>query len=168
MDATWRAATWSQLGAAIDTLDDAINACPDALWADESKLPPFWYFAYHALFWLDLHLSGSIHGFAPPEPFTLDELDPNEVLPERPYAKAELSVYLQHCRAKAHATIDALADARAATVCDMGPRQLPFAELLLYTMRHVQEHAAQLSLLLSEATGSGPGWVGTARRLPHG
>jgi uncharacterized damage-inducible protein DinB len=37
---------------------------------------------------------------------------------------------------------------------------LTVAELLLYTMRHVQEHAAQLNMLLGQKTGSTPGWVG--------
>ena len=32
----------------------------------------FWYVVYHALFWLDLYLSGAVEGFAPPAPFTLD------------------------------------------------------------------------------------------------
>jgi len=31
---------------------------------------------------------------------------------------------------------------------------------LLYTMRHVQEHAAELNMLLGQKTGSAPGWVG--------
>jgi hypothetical protein len=36
-------------------------------------------------------------------------------------------------------------------------------ELLLYNMRHVQEHAAHLNLFLGQRTGSGPGWVTRAR-----
>jgi hypothetical protein len=30
-------------------------------------------------------------------------------------------------------------------------------------MRHVQEHAAQLSLYLGQQTGSAPGWVGKVK-----
>ena len=37
------------------------------------------------------------------------------------------------------------------------------AELLLYNMRHVQEHAAQLSLFLGQRAGSAPGWVSKAK-----
>jgi hypothetical protein len=36
------------------------------------------------------------------------------------------------------------------------------AELLLYNMRHVQEHASQLNMLLGQRIGSAPGWVGQA------
>jgi hypothetical protein len=39
-----------------------------------------------------------------------------------------------------------------------------FAELLLYNLRHVQEHASQLNLILGQSTGSAPGWVARATR----
>ena len=81
---------WHQLGAAIDTLENAITACPDALWSDRSQQPEYWYLAYHTLFFLDYYLSDTADGFAPPEPFTLEELDPAGVLPERPFTKDEL------------------------------------------------------------------------------
>jgi hypothetical protein len=37
------------------------------------------------------------------------------------------------------------------------------AELVLYNMRHVQEHAAQLSLFLGQKVGWSPGWVAKAQ-----
>jgi hypothetical protein len=66
-----RAAAWnehvaSQFGAAIDRFDNAIVACPDALWGDTSRSPQFWYLAYHALFFLDFHSAGAGRGFARP------------------------------------------------------------------------------------------------------
>jgi uncharacterized damage-inducible protein DinB len=36
------------------------------------------------------------------------------------------------------------------------------AEMLLYNLRHVQHHAAQLNLLLRQQTGGAPGWVSEA------
>lgn len=36
---------------------------------------------------------------------------------------------------------------------------IDFAELQLYNMRHVHEHAAQLSLFLWQKVGSAPDWV---------
>src|SRR5689334_15387440 len=50
---------WLQFGAAIDALSDAINACPDELWGDNTRHMIFWYTAYHTLFWFDLYLGGS-------------------------------------------------------------------------------------------------------------
>ena len=53
----WKRDVWRQFGAAIDMLDNAITACPDAVWDDRSRQPEFWYLAYHTLFFLDLYLS---------------------------------------------------------------------------------------------------------------
>ena len=64
---------WRQFGAAIEMLGNAIRACPDEIWSDRSRRPEFWYVAFHTLFFLDLYLSDSVDGFAPPAPFTLDE-----------------------------------------------------------------------------------------------
>ena len=66
MDSLWRTILWKQFGAAIDMLDNALVACPDALWRQPvwhdpsvpSQRVEFWYVAYHALFWLDLYLFG--------------------------------------------------------------------------------------------------------------
>ncbi len=167
MDTTWRTIIWQQFGAAIDMLENALRACPDRLWRDclwnnDSERPEyaqFWYIAYHTLFWLDLYLSGSVEGFAPPAPFTLDELDPAGLLPERPYSKDELQAYLDHGRQKCRATIEALTDEKARQRCGFRWGEISFLELLLYNMRHVQEHAAQLNLMLGQKVGSAPGWV---------
>src|SRR5918998_3771476 len=105
METMWGKILWQQFGASIDMLEDSLLACPDELWNDRSQQPEFWYLVYHTLFWLDLYLSGSAEGFTPPAPFTLDELDPAGLLPERPYTKDELHTYLEHSRRKCRATI---------------------------------------------------------------
>jgi hypothetical protein len=148
MDTFWRTIIWQQFGAAITMLEDAMRACPDDLWSDRSQPLEFWYVTYHTLFWLDLYLSGSVTGFAPPAPFTLEELDPAGVLPERPYTRDELQSYLDHCHQKCRATLEALSDEKARQHCKFSWGEVSFAELLLYNMRHVQEHAAQLNLIL--------------------
>jgi len=38
-----------------------------------------------------------------------------------------------------------------------------FLELQLYSMRHVQEHAAQLGLFLGQNGVSGPDWIPKAK-----
>lgn len=140
-------------------LENALIACPDDLWGDRDQQPEYWYLVYHALFWLDLYLHGSIEGFSPPAPFTLDELDPAGLMPERVYSKDELQTYLRHCRRKCLATIESLTDERAKEPCVFGWGETNFAELLIYNLRHVQHHAAQLNLMLRRVTNSAPGWV---------
>ena len=173
----WSAIIWPQFGAAIDMLEHALRTCPDELWSDplwsDDSLPPegteFWYVVYHTLFWLDLYLSGTGAGFAPPAPFTLAELEPPAGrLPERRYSKDELQTYLDHGRKKCHATLDALTDEQALHRWGFGGGEVSFAELLLYNMRHVQEHAAQLNMFLGQQGGSACGWVGQTKRNPSG
>jgi hypothetical protein len=163
VDAIWREVLWRQFGAAIDMLENALLACPDEIWGDRSKRPEFWYVVYHTLFFLDLYLSGSVAGFAPPAPFTLDELDPEGVLPERPYTKDELQTYLEHGRRKCRSTLEALTEETARRRCEFEWIELSGAELLLYNLRHVQHHAAQLNLILRQTTDSAPGWVARAK-----
>ena len=159
MDDNWKTIIWQQFGAAIDMLENALVACPEEVWSDRTRRPEFWYVCYHTLFWLDCYLSESVEGFAPPAPFNLDEMDPGGVLPERVYTKDELHAYLEHGRQKCRATIVAMADERSGRHCAFEWLDLSNGELLLYNMRHVQHHAAQLNLILRQTIDSAPGWV---------
>ena len=161
----WKAGLESQFVAALDMLENAIRACPEALWDDAGTPVPqgFWYLAYHTLFWLDYYLSERAEGFTPPAPFTLDELDPAGVYPERPYARSELLAYLAHGRDKLRGVLLSLDEAHAAEKCAFGSRKMSVFELHLYAMRHVQHHTAQLNLLLRQRTDSAPRWVGRGR-----
>jgi hypothetical protein len=164
VDSTWKATVWRQFGAAIDMLENAMRACPEEIWGDRSLQPEFWYVAFHALFYLDLYLSDSEVGFHPPAPFTLDEMDERGLMPERVYTKEELQEYLDHGRAKCRATIAAMTQEKASQRCGFSWLDLSVAEVLLYNMRHVQHHAAQLNLILRQKTGTAPRWV---RKTEH-
>jgi hypothetical protein len=167
MDTTWKTALRQQFGASLDMLESSLRACPDDLWqirmwgerSGRPELAEFWYVAYHTLFWLDLYLTGSVEGFAPPVPFTLSELDPAGLLPERVYTRDELLTYLEYSRRKCQVTIAALTDEQARRHCRFSWGEVSFAGLLLDNMRHVQEHAAQLNMFLGQKIGSEPGWV---------
>ena len=182
MDTTWRTSLWRQYGRAIAMLERAVRDCPDELWAESIwEVKPhhpgvrpvdgsggggaprvddgsirvfsaFWYIAYHAPFFLDYYLSGGVdEGFAPPGLFTSDEHEAG-VLPQRAYTRAELQNYLAHNRQKCSATIEALTDEQARRPT---PRGMPFGELLLVNMCHVQEHGAQLNMFIGQRSGSG-------------
>jgi len=159
MEKRWKDLIWSQFDAAIVMLDNGIRACPEELWADRSYRPEVWYMMYHTLFFLDCYLSGSLENFTPPAPFNLDELDPAGILPDRVYTKEELQSYLGHGRIKCKQTIDALTEETAHKRCGFDWLDLSVAELLLYNMRHVQHHAAQLNLILRQHQQHVPRWV---------
>ncbi len=163
MNPAARSIVWRQFGAAIDMLENAIRACPPKVWGDRPDFFAFWCIAYHTLFYLDYYLSDGAEGFAPPAPFTLSELDPAGALPDRVYTKEELLAYLAHGREKCRARIAGMTEASAQTTPAFGNLALPWMELLLYTMRHVQHHAAQLNLLLRQGVDDAPRWVRVAK-----
>jgi hypothetical protein len=174
MISVWRTIVWRQFGAAIDMLDNALRACPDELWRDQLWSDPsdrpensqVWRVVFHALFWLDLYLSGAVEGFAPPAPFKMNAATQSAQLPDQPYTKDELQAYLIHCRRKCQTTLEAMTDETAQRRCHFDWGEIGFAELHLYNMRHVQEHAAQLSLFLGQRVGSAPDWEMEARSNP--
>ncbi len=159
----WQTIIWQQFGAAIDMLENGIRACPENIWSDRTRKPEYWYIVYHTVFFLDFYLSESEDKFAPPAGYSLSELDPSGVLPDRVYTKDELLAYLEHGRYKCRAAIAALTEERAHKPCGFRRGELTEAELLLYTMRHVQHHAAQLNLILRQTIDSAPNWVGTTK-----
>lgn len=151
---------WRQFGAAIDMLGDALRNCPDALWEkmlwdDEpgqwvaKGFSRFWYICYHTLFWLDLYLTGTEDGFMPPAPFDLVEMRDNETLP-RTYTRDELLGYLATCRQRCQDTLLNLTDEQAERTCSFAWGTVTFAELMLYNLRHVQEHAAHLNMFIGQ------------------
>lgn len=169
MDQQWQGMLWKQFGATMDMLGNALNDCPETLWKapmwNDSQMPSgfseFWYVAFHTLFWLDLYLSGMVEGFSPPSPFTLGELDPRGLLPDRVYSREELLQYLDHSRHKCREIIEQLTDDGIRRMCHFQwiKEGISFGELLLYNMRHVQEHAAQLNMLLGQQADISTRWV---------
>ena len=160
---------WRQFGAAIDMLGDALTGCPDelweaSLWEDQpgqwvaAGFSKFWYLGYHTLFWLDLYLTGAEEGFVPPAPFDLVEMEAGEALP-RTYSRRELLDYLEFSRQKCRETVIALTGELAGRVCRFAWGELTFAELLLFNLRHVQEHGAQLRMFLGQQAGKSSRWV---------
>ena len=87
---------------------------------------------------------------------------PDEVLP-RTYTREELLGYLEYCRRRCQETIVALSDEQAYRLCRFAWGELPFAELQLYNLRHVQEHGAQLRMFLGQQRGKPAGWVSGAQ-----
>lgn len=163
---------WRQFGAAIDTLGEALRNCPEDLWEEQlwpdepgqwvaAGFSKFWYLGYHTLFWLDLYLTGAEEDFAPPAPFDLVEMEANEKLP-RTYSCEELLGYLDICRSRYQQALSTMTAEQAQRLCRFGWGELPYGELLLYVLRHTQEHAAHLSMFLGQRAGKSAGWVAGA------
>lgn len=158
MSSTLPVQIWQQFGAAIDMLENAINACPEDQWDQTSR---FWYLAYHTTFWTDYYLSDTPmeKDYRPPKPFTLSEFEDGQ-LPERVYTRTEVLQFLHHDRGRLqhqlqNTTTEELLEKRFTSEY----KSFSLFELLLYNMRHVQHHTAQLNLLLRQAGTTPPDWV---------
>ncbi len=159
MDTLIKTAIWNQFGASLDYLADTLAACPDDLWLttlwnapeDEVLYARFWYRIYHTLFWLDLYLTGDRAKYSAPEQFRIKRVNGAPIF-ERPFTKPELQTYLAYCRQKCQTTIEALTDSDAQRRFTFDWGEASFFELLIYNLRHVEEHAAQLNLFLGQRT----------------
>lgn len=159
---------WKQFGASINMLTNAVSQWPDEDWHTNKR---FFYMAYHVSVFLDYYLTIPYKNFTSPLPFTIIESGdiPDEaiddVVPDRIYSKAELLVYLQTSREKCRLLIAGLTEKklteRWVEKFEDG-MNYSVLEILLYNMRHVQHHAAQLNLLLRQAVDDAPGWVARA------
>jgi hypothetical protein len=175
----WRTSLSQQYSRAITDFERALLHCPEELWeaslwpvrrdhahvwpvkragskvrGDESMLQihsAFWNVAYHALFHHDLDLSSGVSSFKPAAPFREDEHGAN-VVPRRTYTKDQLLKYVAHGREKARDVIQNLSskDAEAPLPAESRRPGVPFLDLLLGNLRHMQEHGAQLNLFLGQ------------------
>ena len=164
---TLKESLWKQFGASIDMLKNAIILWPEENWDAGKK---FFYNAYHCLVFLDYYLTIPPGNFSSPLPFTITESGDvpadaiDDVIPDRIYSKKELLGYLQSSREKCRKLIGGLTEEKSEErwIEDPGNMNYSVLELLLYNMRHVQHHAAQLNLLLRQEINNAPGWVARA------
>lgn len=159
MDHALKEIIWRQFGASIDMLKNAITLCPETSWDTANK---FWYNAYHCLFFLDYYLTLQPQNFSPPQPFTLSEF--GDGMPERTYTKTEILTYLEFCREKCRHLIGGMTPeiAKSYWTNESKTRSYNVIEILLYNMRHVQHHSAQLNLILRQEINDAPKWVSQA------
>lgn len=154
MDKSFNESLWKQFGASIDMLENAITMCPDELWNTEEK---FWYTSYHCLFFLDYYLTLDPSTYVSPKPFTNSEFEGK--IPERAYTKDELLTYARASKEKCHKLLSGLTDNIAKIRWVNQYRDYSLFEMLLYNMRHVQHHSAQLNKFLRKNMNNAPAWV---------
>ena len=166
----YKSAVAHQFEAAFCTLGRCVEACPEPLWHQPVGNLKFCQVAFHTLFFADLYLGPSVASLRL-QAFHRDHAaifaDYEELEPVRQkalYDKPFIDAYLQHCREKAARTIaEETAELLAGT---SGFDWLKFTrgELHICNIRHVQHHAAQLSLRLRLEAGVEICWVGSGWR----
>jgi hypothetical protein len=159
---------WNQFGASIDMLHNAIERWPAEQW-DTKKRPL--YISYHTLIFLEYYLTIPPKNFSPALPYTVNddwkqiEGAVDDLIPSKDYTKKELLSYLAACRVKCFKLIASLNDKNLNDrwIDDSGRRNYSIVEILLYNMRHVQHHAAQLNMMLRQEINDSPKWVSRAK-----
>jgi hypothetical protein len=150
---------------ALRLMRAALADCPDELWQTDlwpgeatTGPAPYgglhgsapWFLGYHALSCLDYDLAAELEPWSPPEPFD----DNTYSFPNRVFTQAELLGYVEECRQRVAATLEALTDEKAALLVPERHRKhgIRYGALVGSVPLHVIEHAAQIRQFLT-ATG---------------
>lgn len=160
-----RAVLKSQYRAALGTMRQAIERCPEDLWVSgEDGINPYWRIAFHALFFTHFYLQKDHRSLTrwPKHRGQLQDLGgpPSD----EPYSKGEIIEYLEFCDGILDAAIDAMDLATAD--CGFPWYRTGKLEHQINNIRHLQHHAAQLSDRLRGATGQGLKWLGSGASQP--
>jgi len=155
MDQAIRAALKSQYRAALETVRDAIQQCPDPLWEEAGSMPPFWQIAYHAVFYGHFYMRQNQEAF---HPWSRHRRSASSLDPDRgpAYTKAELLGYLADVLASVDATVDALDLATAESGFPW--YRMPKLDHEILSIRHIMAHAGQLDAILRTHGLAGVEW----------
>jgi hypothetical protein len=163
-----------QFDAALCTLNLCIDRCPESLWDSRIGNLTFCQAAFHTVFFADYYLGRGEEGFRS-QPFHVEHADffrDYEELQHRvqqySYDRLTIQTYVQHCRQKAEAAIAAETEHSLPGPSGFARRRISRAELYVYNLRHVQHHAAQLSLRLRLDAGVEVPWIGSGWQSPSG
>ena len=157
----------NQYEASLSTLNLCVAGCPERCWSECVAKWKFCQTAFHAIFFADLYLqpSDDVEAFKR-QPFHVEYktvFRDYEELEDRPqellYDKLFVLNYLQHVRHKAQEAIARESADVLAGQSGFHWRKCSRAELHVHNIRHIQHHAAQLSLRLRLDANINIPWV---------
>jgi hypothetical protein len=160
-----QAALKNQYHAALATLKQTVERCPDGLWDGDAYPVAFWRVAYHTLFFTHLYLQPNFEAFRPWASHRAE----HECLGRLPYppftepkigaayGKSQILEYWTICDQMVDSTIDLL---------DLDSKEsgfpwykIPKLEHQIVNIRHIQNHAAALACRV-RAAGGEVDWIG--------
>lgn len=164
---TFKQTLAQQYEAARCSLNACIDRCPDAAWDAPVGNLTFCQIAFHALFFTDLYLGPNVdslrrqsfHRDNPGFFRDYEELEPRRQ--QHRYDRPSIKRYLDHVRHKATTLIAAETEESLQGPSGFDWKQYNRAELHLTSIRHLQHHAAQLSLRLRIDFDEDVPWVGS-------
>jgi hypothetical protein len=151
---TYKKLIANQYDAAFATLGACIDQCPEANWNGKIANLAFCQVVFHTLFFADYYLGPNAESFRQ-QAFHRQSADffrDYEELEDRPpkwlYDKSSIKTYLQFCRKKASEVIATETANSLSGSSGFKGRTFTRAELHVYNIRHIEHHAAQMSLRL--------------------
>jgi len=170
MTETLKTLLGNQYEASLCTLNYCIERCPDENWNARVANLKFCQAAFHALFYADFYLGQSPDDFKK-QPFHrenasffADYEEFEDRAPVKMYERPAIEKYMQHCRTRANQIIVSESADSLAAPCGFRHKTFSRAELHVYNIRHIQHHAAQLSLRLRLDANVDIPWVGSGWR----
>jgi hypothetical protein len=159
-----------QFEAAFCTLNACLDRCPETAWNGPVGNLAFCQVAFHTLFFADFYLGPSEKSLRDQQfhrdhvAFFRDYEELQDRKQQLLYDRPTVKVYLDHCRKKASQAIAAETAQTLTGPSGFQRRDSSRAELHVYNIRHIQHHAAQLSLRLridfdEDVPWFGSGWV---------
>jgi hypothetical protein len=144
----------NQYEAALCTLNACVDKCPESAWNGKVVNLKFCQAVFHTLFYADYYLGVSEEPFRQ-QPFHREHADVfrdyeelEDHAPVQLYEKTWIKIYLQFCRAKAIEVARTETTDSLAAPAGFPRKSFSRAELHVYNIRHIQHHAAQLSMRL--------------------
>lgn len=157
--------TIGQYKAALQTLQNCIDECPLEQWRGKVANHSFSQSAFHALFFADIYLgkdldefkNQSFHKQHSSEFRDYEELQSK--VPENTYTKSFVMDYLEYCHRKVESVVGNETETALKAKSEIPWLEITRGELHIYNIRHIQHHAAQLTMRLRLETNVNIGWV---------
>ncbi|TDJ54740.1 MAG: DinB family protein [Planctomycetota bacterium] len=144
----------NQFHAALCTLNDCIDRCPDSAWNSKIVNLEFNQAAFHTLIYTDYYLGDGEETFRRQlfhrenEGRFGDYEEFEDRVQVATYERSFIQAYMAHCRTKLSETIAAETAESLSAESTFPWLTFSRAEVYVYTIRHIQHHAAQLILRL--------------------
>lgn len=146
-----RGALVEQYGAAIKTLNNIIDKCPDSLWEDESNGFAFYKIIYHILYFFDLYFCRTKEeraAFRPrfdfAEDFSISKENFASIYWEKALTKDECLLYLSEIRNKANKFFKDVSMVELISDPIFEWHGSSLLGSLMYNLRHIMLHVGAL------------------------
>jgi hypothetical protein len=139
-------------------LKQTISLCPESVWDAAGDKNKFWKVAYHALFFTHLYVQDSEEAFTPWGSHRSEYEDFDLPGSGEALGKDAILEYLAFCQQHVAERVPLLNLEES-----FGGRPYTKAELQIYSIRHIMQHAGELMERLGGRTGAEINWVGSKR-----